>query len=362
LSLNQIPSSFLEFVLMQISRIDHDLRRSPKTWLITGVAGFIGSNLLEHLLQLGQRVIGLDDFSSGYRTNLHDVFRAHPNARRLFELIEGDIRNFGSCKQAVEGVDYVLHQAAIASVPRSLLDPVTVNQVNVDGTLNVFLAARDAGVRRVVFASSSAVYGDLATMPLPEEHLGAPMSPYGVSKHVDEQYADTFCRNYDMEIVGLRYFNVFGPRQDPMGGYAAVIPQWIHQLNHRETCRINGDGETSRDFVSVADVVQANILAAIMPLPARFRAYNVGAGRRTSLNELHAILAKASAEIRGDLTIPQAEHVDFRAGDIRHSQADITRITTELGYEPAPDLVRNLTATMEWYFARSAQDKLAKTA
>jgi UDP-N-acetylglucosamine/UDP-N-acetylgalactosamine 4-epimerase len=347
---------------MQITRIDHELRRNPRTWLITGVAGFIGSNLLEQLLRLGQRVVGLDDFSSGYRSNLHDVFREQPNARRQFELIEGDIRSFGSCKQAVEGVDYVLHQAAIASVPRSLQDPITVNQVNVDGTLNVLLAARDAGVRRVVFASSSAVYGESATMPLPEENLGAPTSPYGVSKYVDEQYAEVFCRNYNTQAVGLRYFNVFGPRQDPLGGYAAVIPQWIHQLNHGETCRINGDGEHTRDFVSVADVVQANILAATMPLPASFRAYNVGAGRRTSLNELHAILAKSAAAMRGDVVIPTAEHVDFRAGDIRHSQADITRITSELGYEPAPDLNANLDATVGWYFSRFAREKLARTA
>ena len=347
---------------MQITRIENELRRNPKTWLITGVAGFIGSNLLEQLLRLGQRVIGLDDFSSGYRSNVHDVFREQPNARRLFELIEGDIRNFGSCKQAVEGVDYVLHQAAIASVPRSIQDPVTVNQVNVDGTLNVMLAARDAGVQRVVFASSSAVYGEIATMPLPEENLGAPMSPYGVSKYVDEQYAEVFCRNYDMQSVGLRYFNVFGPRQDPLGGYAAVIPQWIHQLNNGETCRINGDGENTRDFVSVADVVQANILAATMPLPAPFRAYNVGAGRRTSLNELHAILAKSAATTRGEAVTPTAEHVDFRAGDIRHSQADITRITSELGYQPAPDLIANLDATLGWYFNRFAREKLAKTA
>jgi UDP-N-acetylglucosamine 4-epimerase len=347
---------------MQITRIEHELRRNPKTWLITGVAGFIGSNLMEQLLRLGQRVIGLDDFSSGYRTNLHDVFREQAGARRLFELVEGDIRNFGTCKQAMEGVDYVLHMAAIASVPRSLLDPVTVNQVNVDGTINVFLAARDAGVKRVVFASSSAVYGDMATMPLPEANVGSPMSPYGVSKFVDEQYAEVFCRNYEMQIVGLRYFNVFGPRQDPLGGYAAVIPQWIHQLNNREVCRINGDGETSRDFVSVADVVQANLLAATMPLPAPFRAYNVGAGRRTSLNELHQILAESAAVIRAETSVVEPEHVEFRAGDIRHSQADISRISEELGYAPAPDLNANLEATMRWYFSRFAREALAKTA
>jgi UDP-N-acetylglucosamine 4-epimerase len=347
---------------MQFTRVQHELRRHPKTWLITGVAGFIGSNLLEHLLRLGQRVIGLDDFSSGYRSNLHDVFREQNSARRLFELIEGDIRNFGTCKQAVEGVDYVLHQAAIASVPRSLLDPVTVNQVNVDGTLNVLLAARDAKVKRVVFASSSAIYGECETMPLPEENRGAPVSPYGVSKFVDEQYAEVFSRNYQLETVGLRYFNVFGPRQDPLGGYAAVVPQWIHQLANEQLCRINGDGETSRDFVAVADVVQANLLAATMPLPAPHRVYNVGAGRRTSLNELHSMLAQSAAELRSDAEPAQPEHVEFRAGDIRHSQADIARIKNELGYEPAPDLKDNMAATMRWYFSRFARDTLAKTA
>ncbi len=346
---------------MQFTRMQHELRRNPRTWLVTGVAGFIGSNLLEQLLQLGQRVIGLDDFSSGYRSNLHDVFREQSGSRRLFELVEGDIRNFGTCKQAVEGVDYVLHQAAIASVPRSLLDPVTVNQVNVDGTLNVLLAARDAKVKRVVFASSSAVYGECATMPLPEANRGTPVSPYGVSKFVDEQYAEVFSRSYAMETVGLRYFNVFGPRQDPLGGYAAVVPQWIHQMGNGEICRINGDGETSRDFVSVADVVQANLLAAVMPLPAPHRVYNVGAGRRTSLNELHDMLANAAAALRSE-DRAAAEHVDFRAGDIRHSQADITRITNELGYQPAADLSGNLETTMRWYFSRFAHDKLAKSA
>ena len=347
---------------MAFNRIEIELRRHPRTWLVTGAAGFIGSNLVEHLLRLEQRVIGLDDFSSGYRSNLHDVFREQNGARRLFELIEGDIRNFGTCKKAAEGVDYILHQAAIASVPRSLLDPVTVNQVNVDGTINVLLAARDAKVRRVVFASSSAVYGDNATLPLPESATTGPVSPYGVSKLVDEHYADVFSRNYDMETVGLRYFNVFGPRQDPLGGYAAVVPQWINNLSTNQACCINGDGETSRDFVSVADVVQANILAATTALPAQHRVYNVGAGRRTSLNELHSMLAQSAAVLRNADAVAQPVHGEFRPGDIRHSQADITRITEELGYQPADDLSGSMQATMRWYFTRMARETLARTA
>jgi UDP-N-acetylglucosamine 4-epimerase len=347
---------------MQFTRVQKELRRNPRTWLVTGVAGFIGSNLLEHLLQLGQRVIGLDDFSSGYHANLQDAMREPGSARGQFELIEGDIRSFTSCRRAVEGVDYVLHQAAIASVPRSLEDPITVNEVNVNGTLNMLAAARDAQVRRLVFASSSAVYGEAPTMPLPETSTTTPVSPYGTSKLVDEQYAEVFSRNYEIETVGLRYFNVFGPRQDPLGGYAAVIPQWIHQLDNDQPCRINGDGETSRDFVSVVDVVQANILAAVMPLPAKHRAFNVGAGRRTSLNELHTMLARAAAELREAPDVAQPVHVDFRAGDIRHSQADIARIAQELGYQPAPGLSDNLKATMRWYFQRQAREALAKTA
>jgi UDP-N-acetylglucosamine 4-epimerase len=347
---------------MQFTRTQHELRRNPRTWLITGVAGFIGSSLLEQLLRLGQRVVGLDDFSSGYRANLHDVFREQNGARQRFELIEGDICNFGTCKQALDGVDYVLHQAAIVSVPRSLLDPVTVNQVNVDGTVNMLVAARDAKVRRMVFASSSAVYGDADVLPLPETCPTVPVSPYGTSKLIDEQYADVFSRNYEMETVGLRYFNVFGPRQDPHGGYAAVIPQWIRQLGNNERCTIHGDGETSRDFVSVADVVQANILAAVMPLPARHRVYNVGAGRRTSLVELHSTLAGSAATLRNAGEVAAPIHGEFRAGDIRHSQADITRISTELGYQPAPDLSENLEATMRWYLSRFSPEALARTA
>ena len=343
-----------------ISQTEEQLRQNPKTWLITGVAGFIGSNILERLLNLGQKVIGLDNFSSGSRSNIHDAVAVNPRKRRNFDLIEGDICNFGTCLQACNGVDYVLHQAAIVSVPRSLLDPIANNQVNVDGTINVLLAARDSLVRRVVFASSSAVYGNATALPLPENHPTTPLSPYGLSKLIDEQYASVFSQNYELESVGLRYFNVFGPRQDPLGGYAAVIPQWIHHMNAGATCHVHGDGLTSRDFVSVRDVVQANILAATAALPARHCVYNVGAGRRTSLNELHDMLARAAAKLRPQWRPEAPIHGAFREGDVRHSQADIARITADLGYAPAPDLYGGLEATTRWYFTRFANDQFVK--
>lgn len=345
------------------THIEAELRRNPRAWLITGVAGFIGSSLLDALLKLDQRVVGVDDFSTGFRSNLHDVLRENSTKRHLFQLIEGDICNFGTCLTAAAGVDYVIHQAAIASVPRSLLDPIAVNQVNVDGTINVLIAARDAGARRVVFASSSAVYGDATTLPIREDDLGAPLSPYGVSKWVNEKYAEVFSRNYGLETVGLRYFNVFGPRQDPHGGYAAVIPQWIHHMSQGKVCQVHGDGETTRDFVGVRDVVQANILAATSPMSSPHRVYNVGAGRRTSLNQLHNMLARACGALRPGTQLPQPAHGEFREGDVRHSQANITRIKHELRYDPAPDLYAGLEATMRWYFDHFAtREPLAKIA
>jgi UDP-N-acetylglucosamine 4-epimerase len=338
----------------------NDLRQKPRTWLVTGVAGFIGSNLLGTLLRLGQRVVGLDDFSTGSYSNLNDVLRAHSSGAQQFRFIEGDICNVGTCLDVTRGVDYVLHQAAIASVPRSILDPIITNQVNVDGTLNVLIGARDAGVRRVVFASSCAVYGTAHTLPLTEDLVGAPLSPYAVSKLVDEQYAKAFTANYQLETVGLRYFNVFGPRQDPLGGYAAVIPQWIHQIANGERCRIYGDGGTSRDFVSVGDVVQANILAATSPSPQLHSIYNVGSGHRTSLNELHTMLAECSTTLRRGRPAETPLHFDYRAGDIRHSQADIGLIRRDLGYLPTTDLREALEVTMRWYVSRSPRDTLPK--
>jgi UDP-N-acetylglucosamine 4-epimerase len=339
--------------MTRFQQVMEQLCSQPRTWLITGVAGFIGSNLLEKLLELGQTVVGLDDFSSGYRRNLQEVLSENRRGEKLFHLIEGDICDPATCKRASQGVDYVLHHAAIGSVPRSVLDPALVNQVNVDGTLNVMTAARDTGAKRVVFASSSAVFGTCAELPLKEDRLGAPLSPYAVSKLTDEKYAEVFSRIYGQEMVGLRYFNVFGPRQDPLGNYAAVIPQWIHALLSGEVCHIHGDGETSRDFVAIADVVQANLLAAASVLaPDTRRIYNVGAGRRTSLNELHTMLAAGLRRLRPQHAIRPAMHDEFREGDIRHSQADVSRIERELGYTPAPDLSAALDRTVDWYLQR----------
>jgi UDP-N-acetylglucosamine 4-epimerase len=351
-------------LLTRYEQVKEKLRKEPRTWLVTGVAGFIGSNLLQQLLGLGQTVVGLDNFSTGYRRNLQEVLREGGAGRRSFRLIEGDICDPAMCQEGAQGVDYVLHQAAIGSVPRSVLDPAGANQVNVSGTINVLVAARDCGAKRVVYASSSAVFGDCNLMPLSEEILGRALSPYAVTKFADEKYAEVFSRGYGLETVGLRYFNVFGPRQDPLGSYAAVIPQWIHAMLTGEVCQIHGDGETTRDFVGIADVVQANILAATGDLNAEgHRVFNVGAGRRTSLNELHDLLSDALSRLRPG-QVQQAPTFDApREGDIKHSQANISRIVRELGYAPAADLCQGLEATMQWYLSRSnTVDALARTA
>lgn len=348
--------------MTQYDRVKEQLRREPKTWLVTGVAGFIGSHLLEELLGLDQRVIGLDDFSTGYQRNISEVQKNH--SRRPFRMVEGDIRSLTTCAEVMRGVDYVLHEAADASVPRSIDDPLTANEVNVVGTLNLLMAARDAGVRRFVFASSSAVYGDAVAMPLREAHAGAPLSPYAVSKWADEKYAEVFSRSFGLETVGLRYFNVFGPRQDPNGSYAAVIPKWIQSMVVGAACVVHGDGETSRDFCPVQDVVQANLLAAAAPFDrGTHRVYNVGAGRRTSLNELHDMLSTALPRVQPAQTVQPRVHQDFRAGDVRHSQADIAAVVADLGYAPTLDLRRALEETMRWYTTQWNSNRvLARTA
>lgn len=342
--------------------VQNQLQLYPKTWLITGVAGFIGSNLLEGLLNLGQHVIGLDNFRTGKRQNLQEVHTSvTPKAWSRFCFIEGDITNPADCLAAMEGVDYVLHQAAIGSVPLSIENPSEANRINVSGFIKIFEAAKNLQVSRVVYASSSAVYGTATDMPLTENNIGEPLSPYAVNKHVNELYANTFARNYSLESVGLRYFNVFGKRQDPNGTYAAVIPQWIEKLLAGKPCQINGDGETSRDFVHIDNVVQANILAATTSQENTNQVYNVGNGSRTSLNELykhiHDGCALCLSEQWSNAKIKPI-YADFRAGDVRHSQADISKATEQLGYNPRVKVAEGLEETIAWY-GKSLIRKLA---
>ena len=332
-------------------KLQAELRASPRIWLITGVAGFIGSNLLEALLRLDQRVVGLDNFATGKRANLDQVKSlVTPAQWSAFRFLEGDIHNAAVCRQACEGADFVLHQAALGSVPRSIAEPQATHEANVTGFLNMLVAARDAKVRRFVYASSSAVYGDHPALPKVEECLGQPLSPYAATKLMNEIYADTFARAYGMESIGLRYFNVFGPRQDPEGAYAAVIPKWIAALLRREPVQINGDGSTSRDFCYIANVVQANLLAATTPDPAATNyAYNIAVGERTTLNELFETL-RAGLQ-RRDPSLPETKPVyrDFRAGDVLHSLADINKARRSLGYTPTQTVNQGIMLTLEWY-------------
>ncbi len=327
------------------------LRAQPKTWLVTGCAGFIGSNLLETLLMLDQQVVGLDNFATGHQYNLDEV-RDQVGAERWarFRFIEGDIRKLDTCRQAVEGVNYVLHQAALGSVPRSLNDPLTSNDVNVGGSLNMLLAARDARVQAFVYAASSSTYGDHPGLPKVEDRIGRPLSPYAVTKFVNELYADVFARAYGFSSVGLRYFNVFGKRQDPNGAYAAVIPKWVSAMIQDQTLQINGDGETSRDFCFVDNVVQMNILAALNQKESTAEVYNVAVNARTSLNQLFQYLQTALAA-NGVSYTREPVHADFRAGDVRHSQADISKARDQLGYEPSHSIQQGLDAAMPWYVA-----------
>jgi UDP-N-acetylglucosamine 4-epimerase len=326
-----------------------DLRAQPKVWLVTGCAGFIGSNLIETLLVLDQKVVGLDDFSTGHQYNLDEVEQSvTPEQWRNFTFHQGDIRDEQMCRNVVAGVDHVLHQAALGSVPRSLKDPITTNDVNIGGFLNMLVAARDAHVKSFVYAASSSTYGDLEALPKVEDKIGRPLSPYAVTKLVNELYADVFTRAYGFGSVGLRYFNVFGKRQDPNGAYAAVIPKWVSSMIRGEDVIVNGDGQTSRDFCFIENVVQANILAALAQPEGVNQVYNVAFSGRTSLNELFDYLAKALAN-NGIVYDKQPIYADFRAGDVRHSQADISKAQKLLGYEPLHDIVQGLEVSMPWY-------------
>ena len=326
--------------MTRYEQIQAELLQAPKTWLVTGVAGFIGSNLLETLLKLDQRVVGLDNFATGHQRNLDEVQTlVTPDQWANFHFIQGDIRQLADCQKACDGVDYVLHQAALGSVPRSLADPIATNETNITGFLNMLVAARDAKVKSFTYAASSSTYGDHPALPKVEENIGKPLSPYAVTKYVNELYADVFARSYGFDTIGLRYFNVFGPRQDPNGAYAAVIPTWTAALLKGEPIYINGDGETSRDFTYVANAVQANLLAATATsTEARNQVFNVAVGDRTTLNELfyqlRDNLAKnaTDSETRQAIAASEPFYREFRAGDVRHSQAKVAKAERLLGY------------------------------
>lgn len=331
--------------------LQQKVRVEPKTWLITGVAGFIGSNLLEALLELDQHVVGLDNFSTGYQRNLDEVKAVVTSDQWVnFEFIQGDIRDIGDCHRACNGVDFVLHQAALGSVPRSIEDPVTTNQNNIDGFLNMLVAARDAKVKRFVYAASSATYGDHPDLPKIEDKIGKPLSPYAVTKLVNELYAEVFARTYGFKTIGLRYFNIFGRRQDPNGAYAAVIPKWIASMLESAPIHINGDGETSRDFCYIDNAIQANLLAAVaLSEEATNQVYNVAVGDQTSLNQLFIFLRDNLAEFFPYLSEVKPIYRDFRSGDVLHSLADISKGNKLLGYEPTHRIRDGLREAMVWY-------------
>jgi UDP-N-acetylglucosamine 4-epimerase len=326
-----------------------ELRERPRQWLVTGAAGFIGSHLVEELLRLRQCVRGLDDFSTGSRANLEDVAaRVGDECYARFEFLEGDIRSPSVCVQACAGHPVVLHQAALGSVPRSIEDPKTSFEANVGGFVNMLEAARKAGSERFVYASSSAVYGDHPGLPKVESEIGNPLSPYAATKRIDEVWAETCFRSYDVAVVGLRYFNVFGPRQDPEGPYAAVIPRWIDALCDGRAPRIFGDGRTSRDFCPVGNIVQANLLAALAPREAVGRAFNVALGTQTSLTELFEQLRAGLTALGLDCGDIEPTYEDFRSGDVRHSLADLSAVRRLLGYEPDLDFPSGIRVTLDW--------------
>ena len=330
-------------------KIKNELLITPKVWLITGVAGFIGSNLLETLLKLNQKVVGLDNFSTGYQHNLDEVKEVVSKEQwGNFSFIEADIRDYKSCERAVEGIDYVLHQAALGSVPRSIADPITTNESNINGFVNILHASKEERVESFTYAASSSTYGDHPTLPKIEKNIGNPLSPYAVTKYVNELYASVYARTYGFNTIGLRYFNVFGKRQDPNGAYAAVIPKWITAMIKSQDIYINGDGETSRDFCFIENTVQMNILAATTEIKNKNEVYNVAVGDRTSLNDLY-VLIKRILSGRGVNTKSNKEFLDFREGDVRHSQADIMKAIKNLNYKPEYTVEDGLNKSMIWY-------------
>lgn len=330
-------------------QVQQTLLADAKTWLITGVAGFIGSNLLETLLLLNQKVVGLDNFATGFQHNLDEVQElVSAEQWQGFTFIEGDIRNLADCQAACAGIDYVLHQAALGSVPRSIADPINTNHTNITGYLNMLVAARDAQVSSFTYAASSSTYGDHPALPKVEENIGNPLSPYAVTKYVNELYADVFARTYNFNTIGLRYFNIFGKRQAPDGAYAAVVPKWTAAMIKGDKVFINGDGDTSRDFNFIENAVQANILAATADSNAKNQVYNVAVGGRTTLNALFTAL-KENLSVNGVGYNQDPVYQDFRAGDVRHSQADIGKIQARLGYDPQFDITQGIEKAMPWY-------------
>ncbi len=330
------------------------LSRQPQAWLVTGSAGFIGSNLLEALLRLNQRVVGLDNFSTGSEQNLKEVHAlVGPVLWENYVHVQGDTRDLETCRRVATGVDFVLHQAALGSVPRSLANPIDSHASNVTGFINMLFAAKEARVKRFVYASSSSVYGDHPALPKVEHKIGRCLSPYAATKHMNEIYADVFSRCYGLETIGLRYFNVFGPRQDPEGPYAAVIPKWIAAMCENEPVWINGDGETSRDFCYVANVVQANLFAATtQKTGALNQVYNIAVQARTTLNELFQLLRQKLSRFYPELRRLRPHYRDFRAGDVRHSLADISKARKHLGYEPSHSIEKGMTEAIEWYWRK----------
>ncbi|MFZ6768215.1 NAD-dependent epimerase/dehydratase family protein [Undibacterium sp. Di26W] len=337
--------------IQTLQTLEAQLLKQPKHWLITGVAGFIGSNLLEHLLKLNQQVTGLDNFATGFQRNLDEV-RSLVSTEQWnnFHFIQGDIRQLPDCQQACAGVDYVLHQAALGSVPRSINDPITTNATNIDGFLNMLVAARDAQVASFTYAASSSTYGDHPDLPKLEHKIGNPLSPYAVTKLVNELYADVFYKTYQFKATGLRYFNVFGKRQNPNGAYAAVIPKWVAAMMNGEAIFINGDGETSRDFCYIRNAIEANLLAALANDEARGEVYNVALGDRTTLNQLFDAIKQTLN--KNGITYEQAAHYrDFRAGDVRHSQANVDKARTLLGYRALYKIADGIKEAIPWYVA-----------
>lgn len=333
-------------------KLQTELKSSPRAWLVTGVAGFIGSNILESLLKLNQKVVGLDNFSTGYQHNINEALNSANCKLQTanFTFIEGDIRDISTCHKACDGVDYVLHQAALGSVPRSIEDPCNTNENNISGFLNMLVAARDAGVKRFVYAASSSTYGDHPDLPKVEDKIGNPLSPYAVTKLVNELYADVFARTYNFKTIGLRYFNIFGQRQDPNGAYAAVIPKWFAGLIKNEEIFINGDGETSRDFCFIENAVQANLLAATATKEeATNQVYNIAFGERTTLNELFNLIKERVVESNPAAKDLEPTYRDFRPGDVRHSLADISKARELFGYNPDFSVKDGLDKAVKWY-------------